>query len=593
MAWRIGTGPVFIYESIRATRRWQLYAFRAMFVSTMLIGLLSAAEESQRQPILYSWQLAEIGQRFFTMLALSQLALVMLAAPATTAGSICLDRARGSLTHLLVTDLTAAEIVLGKFAAQLAPTVALLLASLPVLFLSTLLGGIDNQSLLRLFLVSLAVGSLGCSLALMISNWAKKSHEVLFTVYAMWAIWIFSQIFIDEGVHRMGWPSFLLEFEQWNPFHRTFSSYGRILSLDIWDDLSYLAFFLALSSVFLLITMWRIRRISGKSEAAKERTRRRRRIWDLLPGGPTLETNPLLWRELNATRPTRWSIVVTRLLLFVYLALVAQTIVTQIQDYWRSGGAMNGEFGLLVHGFSIAVALLFVTVNAATSLAEERVRGSLDVVMTTPISTRTIVMSKWWGVFLPASLIAIVPTFGVFTSLLVHQGDWLTLLLMPALVLSYIAACTSLGLLMATVNSGLGKAIGWAVTIYCMITVGGYVLPFMVFSRQGSDAIGFSCMSPFTGVAITVMGASAKVGTNDAKYWIEWGARYWLVFWCFVTLMTNFALLWFTLRIFDQALGRNTSGGVFESGSFDVDPSLPFGSDEIDHVDATRESLLL
>ena len=38
----------------------------------------------------------------------------------------------------------------------------------------------------------------------------------------------------------------------------------------------------------------------------------------------------------------------------------------------------------------VTVGLLLVSVGAATSLAEERVRGSLDVLLTTPMSTRSI-----------------------------------------------------------------------------------------------------------------------------------------------------------------------------------------------------------
>ena len=50
-----------------------------------------------------------------------ELTLVMLAAPAATAGAICVDRARGTLAHMLATDLSDPEIVLGKLAARLLP----------------------------------------------------------------------------------------------------------------------------------------------------------------------------------------------------------------------------------------------------------------------------------------------------------------------------------------------------------------------------------------------------------------------------------------------------------------------------------------
>ena len=36
MPLRFGPGPVFIYESISAARRWQVYALRSVFVLSLL-----------------------------------------------------------------------------------------------------------------------------------------------------------------------------------------------------------------------------------------------------------------------------------------------------------------------------------------------------------------------------------------------------------------------------------------------------------------------------------------------------------------------------------------------------------------------------
>jgi hypothetical protein len=47
------------------------------------------------------------------------LCLSLLVAPAASAGAICLDRTRGCLVHLLVTDLSDTEVALGKLAAAL------------------------------------------------------------------------------------------------------------------------------------------------------------------------------------------------------------------------------------------------------------------------------------------------------------------------------------------------------------------------------------------------------------------------------------------------------------------------------------------
>ena len=39
MGLRLGPGPVFVYEWLTTSRRWQLYALRAGFVAAILIGL--------------------------------------------------------------------------------------------------------------------------------------------------------------------------------------------------------------------------------------------------------------------------------------------------------------------------------------------------------------------------------------------------------------------------------------------------------------------------------------------------------------------------------------------------------------------------
>ena len=118
---RIGLGPVFVYEWITAARRWQGYALRSCFVM-FLLGALVVMWNSADLPVQFPIRaMAQLGQSFYIGVAGTQLALVMLAAPAATAGAICLDRARGTLTHLLMTDLSNVEIVLGKLAARLVP----------------------------------------------------------------------------------------------------------------------------------------------------------------------------------------------------------------------------------------------------------------------------------------------------------------------------------------------------------------------------------------------------------------------------------------------------------------------------------------
>src|SRR5262249_4628495 len=100
MPMRWGPGPVFIHESIAATRRWQLYALRSLFVPGLRAGLARAGlllppgrgrSGGNTTPINH---LASLGQYFSLSTAPTHPVLVPLIPPAATAGAICLDRAQ-------------------------------------------------------------------------------------------------------------------------------------------------------------------------------------------------------------------------------------------------------------------------------------------------------------------------------------------------------------------------------------------------------------------------------------------------------------------------------------------------------------------
>jgi ABC-2 family transporter protein len=192
--WRIGLGPVFAYERIATSRRWQGYALRSLFLLTLLAALFvvwdkASGAAAASSPIRFY---ADLARDIFTGVVGSELVLVLLAAPAATAGAICLDRARGTLTHMLMTDLSDAEIVLGKLAARLLPVLALLVCTLPMMELLTLLGGVDPSALASGFVVAVSLAVAGCSLALFFSLWLRRTHEALLATYAVLGGWLLS-----------------------------------------------------------------------------------------------------------------------------------------------------------------------------------------------------------------------------------------------------------------------------------------------------------------------------------------------------------------------------------------------------------------
>ena len=184
-------GPVFEAERITRSRRWQGYAVRSLFVLGLLGGLsLPWFELGNKAGEITLRRLATVGQEAFLILTMLELVAVLLLAPAATAGAICVDKSRGTLAHVFVTDLTNREIVLGKLAARLGPVLGLLACSLPVSALLTLLGGVDPVALTGAFLIAAGVAVLGCSLALMLSVWASRPREVLSVSFGAWIAWL-------------------------------------------------------------------------------------------------------------------------------------------------------------------------------------------------------------------------------------------------------------------------------------------------------------------------------------------------------------------------------------------------------------------
>src|SRR5262245_58190180 len=180
---RIGTGPVFAWEWLRASRRWQIYAVRAAFVLILLAGLIIYWMDEVAGRTLSLRRMAAVGGNFYVMIVLVQLAVVMLVAPAMTAGAICAERSRGTLSHLLMTDLSAAEIILGKLAARLIPVVGLIACSLPIAAMMTPLGGVDPVLLTGSYAVTIGAAVFAATLGLVFSLWGTKVHEVLVSTY--------------------------------------------------------------------------------------------------------------------------------------------------------------------------------------------------------------------------------------------------------------------------------------------------------------------------------------------------------------------------------------------------------------------------
>ena len=481
-------GPIFSFECLTAARRWRLFAGRGVFVLLLLAGLGFCWMPAEGQA-LSTAAASRIGNQFFTAVVSVQLAVVLLAAPAAAAGAICIDKGRGTLHHAFVTDLTAREIVLGKLGARLVSVLGLMACGLPVLALSGLLGGVEPRAAVGAYLVAFGVAVVGTALALTFSVWARKPHQALLPTYAILGVWIGVMpllVWLDLIGNPIGWTPALWVAVLSNPIGCTLASSFDPTANALPAQAAFLGGSLLFGLALALLASGSVRSVT--LEQASRPARRQRpglpaRLLALVPG-PPLDGNAVLWREWHRKRPSRWTgRLWTAYALVSGLASLGVIVLYYLTPHHHDVSELAG----LVNGGGVTVGLLLLSITAPLALAEERDRGSLDVIMATPLSSATIVWGKWWGTFAIVPRLAIFPIW-VAAALTMVSGHWTALLVMIGMIFAPAAALTSLGLALATWVRRTSRAIACSMAGFALMTVGGSVLLAVLESRRPSQA---------------------------------------------------------------------------------------------------------
>jgi ABC-type transport system involved in multi-copper enzyme maturation permease subunit len=570
-----GLGPVFIYECLTTSRRWQTYAGRCFGVSVLLAAMTTIAWSKNAMLAVESMQeYAQLGESYFDGLIGIELTLVMLAAPAATAGAICLDRSRGTLAHMLATDLSDSEIVLGKLASRLLPVLGLVACSWPVLAIASLLGGIDPFALTLAFAVIIAVAVVGCSMALALSVWARKPHEVVLVTYTFW-IFVLMLSTIWTG---LSWSGLVRQPPAWadlaNPFYLAFVPYANPGAVGFWEYLGFFAVTLGASVALAVLAIWRMRSVACRAggENGKGGLGRLGRLTRWMPG-PSLDGNPVLWREWRRSRPSPWMVI---LLLLVGGSTGIACAVGTI-DVWYGGVVTPGTMparavlaGIVGYELQVIFGLLMLSAMAPMSMSEEHQRGSLDILAATPLSSRTIVLGKWWGTFRLVPFLAIGPGLMAFAlataqeppptgrrAALTFSESEMTLgyrlfgaALVVATILAHGAAATSVGLALAIWIKRQSRAIAISIGLFVLVAVGW---PFLVLVLGGGgpddENTGLGALSPI--FCTGFIGSLLAIRMVPFRSFCWWAA-----FWVVEVTLLAFGTLWLSIQSFDRSFGR-------------------------------------
>jgi ABC-type transport system involved in multi-copper enzyme maturation permease subunit len=154
-------------ERFRGIRGWVMLIAYLVVLAGALFLTYQATAAASNDPFsgVDATRIATVGRIIFETLVIFMLLLVLFLVPAMTSGAVAGERERQTLVPLQVTLLRPLSIVLGKVGASLAYTALLVVASLPFLAITYLVGGVTITNVVAavvaVLFVSVAVACLG------------------------------------------------------------------------------------------------------------------------------------------------------------------------------------------------------------------------------------------------------------------------------------------------------------------------------------------------------------------------------------------------------------------------------------------------
>lgn len=344
----------------------------------------------------------------FVLIALVVYVLSVVAAGFTLPPVVAEERETGRLDHLLVTDLRNRETLLGKSAGRLVVLVGYAALLLPVLFLLTLVGGVDPLYVLAL--IGLTAGTLAgqtgiafaCTAArprvgsALAATWLCLGGYLILTgtaygagaaLAARWGVTSASDALVFVG---RGNPFVAMYFlvAAWSG-----SSLGSAVEPVLRD-------FVAVNGAVLAAGWWYgVRRVRTELRRHSAPGRRPAGQGRSLSGRPAVADRPVLWYEclLARKRPAvvRW---------LVLVGVTGWVLATGRDETRRAAVAVIVE---LIGPFALLMVTVPTAVRAARTVARERERDTLDALRLTDLGPGDITRQKWWGAVRPAAPAAV------------------------------------------------------------------------------------------------------------------------------------------------------------------------------------------
>ncbi len=527
----------------------------------------STAEVLQRQ--------GQTGETLSLTLSWIQLIVLILVAPMLTGSCVSDEIEDRSLDVLLITPLSAAQIIVGKMLSRFVYIALLVLLSAPLLLAMRTYGGFTLDQLIRLEILSLSTALLGASVAILLSCWEARGWRAVAMTYFWLALWWFAipliavaTGFLVVGVVKRFMPwlptgAWIFDWEAYpflmmhnNPVLAMFLlTYETAQSSVVpWPTqyafVSTNAINIGMSAVLLLLAVPLLRRTANKRMAAVEqravnwiirlfRSRGAHPPPMAIPPAEGDETNaapdstaiaaaapadaqidlavPKVWDNAILWREMRFTILRRPITLAVVSLLVLGLVV-----WYNIGAKVRSDLDMLLPliWITMIAQLMIACVVSPTVIASEKQARSWDVLLCVPMKPLTILWTKALG----SLKIAMIPLVALLLELLYYSSRHSVLLLLAlqlavvSIAFSILLACTGavLSLVLKRSMTAMATNIGVAILLWGGLPAGiGLITALRGWSSRVDDMIGIAfVINPFywLGVMSDYLGSSGWRG---------------------------------------------------------------------------------
>jgi len=453
--------------SRRPSHLWARMGYLGAMVVVVLIGLLTGQGMGGEVGL---GDLAKSGADLFWWISNAQVVFVCLLAPLFLATAIAQERASQTMDILLTTPLTNLQIVLGSLVGRLFFVLGLLLSGLPLFAVLLIFGGVPMQSVFISFAVAALTAITVGGAAVTLSVFRTGGRKAVFTFIIVVAAYLigaheFDRLFLQDyfpkqttwltPIHPLLVLRSTMDTANYRPpMPETLGEMPAIVRFYMSRPFATFAILSGVTTMVMMIASAVVLRHLGQggtlglgwlkarlriSSAVVTRGGEGDASMSVSGGGGgggwsarVVWHNPVAWREARtrgggmAGLIARWSFTVIglaagmALLLFYHFAALPDGSRSFNQlELFRKGLKV-----LLI--VEVAVIVLVAIYMSAGSVSREREDGTLDLMLTTPVTPKQYIWGKLHGLVSFLSLMIVTPVLTVaMASVYAHLAHWM------------------------------------------------------------------------------------------------------------------------------------------------------------------------